>query len=90
MTRNANKTKEFSEKNSKCGSAGIGRQARLRCVCRRRGGSSPLPRTKLSRDARQGVPGELFAWDGRGRNAMHLPCKGKCDALPENRLTAER
>lgn len=33
MTRNTNKTKEFSEKNSKCGSAGIGRQARLRGVC---------------------------------------------------------
>ena len=33
MTRNTNKTKEFGEKNSKCGSAGIGRQARLRGVC---------------------------------------------------------
>lgn len=30
-----------------CGSAGIGRQARLRCVCLRRTGSSPVSRTRL-------------------------------------------
>ena len=49
MTRNTNKTKEFSEKNSKCGSAGIGRQARLRGVCPWRTGSSPVCRTILVR-----------------------------------------
>ena len=52
MTQNTNKTKEFSEKNSKCGSAGIGRQARLRGVCcMTYGFKSHLPhQQKLSRE----------------------------------------
>lgn len=34
----------------RCGYGGIGRRARLRIWCHRRGGSSPFSRTKTDRD----------------------------------------
>ena len=41
-----NVLESFLQSNAICGSAGIGRQARLRCVCLWRVGSSPIFRTK--------------------------------------------